>query len=83
MIQSLHNHTTRCHHATGTEEEYVLAAIAGGLESFGFSDHAPQHYPGDYVSRVRMLPQQLPPVSAFCPGCIPTSAPHQYLQGLS
>ena len=30
-----------------------------------------------------MLPQQLPPVSAFCPGCIPTSAPHQYLQGLS
>ena len=35
-----HTHTSRCGHAVGTDEEYVLAAIEGGLKTLGFSDHA-------------------------------------------
>ena len=60
MIANYHSHTTRCNHATGTEEEYVQAAIHRGLEIFGFSDHTPQFFPGDYYTFMRMYPHQLP-----------------------
>ena len=60
MKVNLHTHTARCMHAVGTDEEYVLAAIDRGLNTLGFSDHTPHRYPGDYVSTVRMTPQQLP-----------------------
>lgn len=36
-----HNHTALCGHATGTLDEYILAAIRNGVTEFGFSDHAP------------------------------------------
>lgn len=36
-----HTHTTRCGHAFGSDEEYVLAAIKAGYKTLGFSDHAP------------------------------------------
>lgn len=39
-----HTHTARCGHASGTDEEYVLAAIQGGIKRLGFSDHI--FYPG-------------------------------------
>lgn len=32
MRVNYHTHTYRCGHAKGTEEEYVKAAIEGGLE---------------------------------------------------
>ena len=60
MAVNLHTHTARCMHAVGTDEEYVLAAIERGLETLGFSDHAPHLYPDGYVSAVRMTPEQLP-----------------------
>lgn len=59
MIANYHTHTSRCRHAFGSEEEYVLSAIEGGLEILGFSDHTPQFFPGDYYSRMRMYPEQL------------------------
>lgn len=31
----------RCHHAIGTDEAYVQAAIKAGLKVLGFSDHCP------------------------------------------
>lgn len=34
-----HTHTFRCGHAQGTDEEYVLEAIKGGIKRLGFSDH--------------------------------------------
>lgn len=55
-----HTHTTRCQHATGTEEEYIACAIAGGFDVLGFSDHAPWQFQSNYVSRIRMLPDELP-----------------------
>jgi len=59
MIANYHTHTWRCHHADGMEREYVERAIASGLKILGFSDHTPYLYPDDYVSRSKMLPEQL------------------------
>ncbi len=41
MDYNFHTHTSRCHHATGKAEEYVLSAIEGGIKYMGFSDHIP------------------------------------------
>ena len=60
MIANYHTHTTRCNHAIGTEREYVEAAIGRGLKIFGFSDHSPQYFPGDYYTHMRMRPYELP-----------------------
>ena len=54
MKVNYHSHTTRCHHAVGTEREYVEAAIESGLEVLGFSDHTPYPFKDGYVSRIRM-----------------------------
>ena len=59
MISNYHAHTFRCRHAYGTETEYVEKAISRGLQIFGFSDHTPQFFPGDYYSFMRMYPQEL------------------------
>ena len=60
MIANYHTHTPRCRHADGTEEAYVQAAIAGGLEILGFSDHTPYWFPDGYYTHMRMYPHQLP-----------------------
>lgn len=59
MIANYHSHTTRCNHAKGTEEEFVRCALDRGLKIFGFSDHTPQFFPGNYYSYMRMFPEQL------------------------
>ncbi len=59
MIANYHTHTPRCHHAEGTEAEYVQAAINSGLQILGFSDHTPYWFPGEYYSHMRMYPNQL------------------------
>lgn len=59
MLANYHTHTPRCNHASGTEEEYVLAAIERGLQTLGFSDHTPYYFPGDYYSTFRMRMDQL------------------------
>lgn len=41
MKYNLHNHTYRCKHATGSEEEMIQQAIADGYQIFGLSDHMP------------------------------------------
>ena len=59
MTENFHTHTARCRHARGTDEEYVLQAIAGGLKVLGFSDHTPFRFPGTYYSHMRMYPDEL------------------------
>ena len=44
----LHNHTTRCNHATGTVDQYVERAIELGIDIYGFSEHAPMDFDPDY-----------------------------------
>lgn len=59
MKANYHTHTYRCHHAYGSEWEYVENAIAGGLEILGFADHSPYPYPDGYRSGIRMKPEKL------------------------
>lgn len=57
MIANYHTHTWRCKHATGTEEEYVQAAVKRGLKRLGFADHSPYCFPDGYYSNFRMKPE--------------------------
>jgi len=59
MFANYHSHTYRCHHATGTQREYIEEAIRGGFRIWGFSDHTPYPFGNGYVSRIRMLPEEL------------------------
>jgi len=59
MKVNLHTHTTRCGHASGTDEEYVLAAIAAGFTKLGFSDHTPFPYQNGYYNSTKMRPEEL------------------------
>lgn len=60
MIANFHTHTRRCNHATGLETEYIEAALQAGLDTLGFSDHAPMEFEGGYVSSVRMKKEIYP-----------------------
>lgn len=59
MRTNYHTHTTRCQHAYGEDEDFVRSAIKGGFQILGFSDHTPWKYRTDYVSHIRMLPDEL------------------------
>lgn len=48
MRIDLHNHTTRCNHATGTMEGYIQKAIELQIDIYGFSEHAPMEYDKKY-----------------------------------
>ena len=39
LVYNYHTHTSRCGHADGLNEEYVLKAIELGIKHLGFSDH--------------------------------------------
>ena len=41
MPADYHTHTPLCHHAEGTPEAYIQAAIKAGVSEYGISDHAP------------------------------------------
>lgn len=56
MTANYHTHTSRCRHANGLDEEYIQKAIAEGLTTLGFSDHAPYIYPQGYESYYKMTP---------------------------
>jgi histidinol-phosphatase (PHP family) len=48
MRIDLHNHTTRCNHATGTIDEYIQKAINLHIDIYGFSEHAPMYFDEKY-----------------------------------
>lgn len=52
IIYNYHTHTSRCGHAFGEDEQYVLKAIELGIKRLGFSDHI--FFPGLSQPRVRM-----------------------------
>jgi histidinol phosphatase-like PHP family hydrolase len=45
MIANYHTHTRWCRHGSGEIEEYIRAAIEGGLRELAFTEHVP--LPGD------------------------------------
>jgi histidinol-phosphatase (PHP family) len=48
MRIDLHNHTTRCNHATGGVDDYIKRAIELGIDVYGFSEHAPMDFDKKY-----------------------------------
>ena len=58
MKANFHTHTYRCRHAVGEDREYVIKAIERGVETLGFSDHAPYYFPDGYYSGFRMTPDE-------------------------
>lgn len=56
MRIDLHNHTSLCHHATGTMREYVQKALAQNINVFGFSCHSPMAFDEAYRMSVQELP---------------------------
>lgn len=63
MKYNYHTHTELCHHAKGENEEFVLAAIEAGFDEIGFADHSPWPYENNFVSGIRMIPEEL---SDYC-----------------
>ncbi len=59
MKYSYHNHTYRCNHASGEEREYIENAVKAGICEFGFADHVPMPFGGDYYSYFRMKPGEV------------------------
>jgi histidinol-phosphatase (PHP family) len=57
-LQNLHTHCVYCD-GTGHPEEYVLQAITLGLESIGFSSHAPVPFKTDWTMPPEKLPSYL------------------------
>ncbi len=54
MIYNYHTHTERCHHASGSDEEFILRAIEAGIKYLGFSDHAPFIFPDGFENSYRV-----------------------------
>lgn len=54
LTKNYHTHTAFCGHATGELREYAEAAIENGIETLGFSCHAPYVFDNGYVSGLRM-----------------------------
>ena len=65
MKYNYHTHTSRCFHAKGKDEEYVLAAIEAGFDEIGFADHTAWKFDTDFVSNMRMPESQLMNASTF------------------
>lgn len=57
FLHNFHTHTYRCKHATGDVEDYCRAAVAAGMKTLGFSDHAA--LPDDRWPHVRMAMSEL------------------------
>lgn len=60
MKANYHTHTPRCHHASGSEESYIQAALNAGFDVLGFADHAPFPFRSGYVSPMRMTMDEFP-----------------------
>ncbi len=54
MNYNYHTHTYRCHHASGTPEEYIKRAIECGITHMGFSDHVPFKFPDGFEAGYRV-----------------------------
>lgn len=60
MRVNYHTHTYRCGHGRGTEEEYVKAAVEGGMEILGFAEHCTYFMHPNATDKQHMTREQLP-----------------------
>ena len=60
MRVNYHTHTVRCGHGKGTEEEYVKAAVEGGMEILGISEHCTYLMHPEATQSPHLTLEQLP-----------------------
>ncbi|MCR5213142.1 MAG: histidinol-phosphatase [Eubacterium sp.] len=60
MLANYHTHTPRCHHAYGSEKEYIEEAIKCGFKILGFSEHVPFPESYGFNPTMRMAMEDLP-----------------------
>ena len=60
MKKNYHTHTFRCYHAMYDEYAYIRRAMEAGIETLGFSDHAPMPFPPEHDAYYRMRTSLLP-----------------------
>lgn len=60
MTENYHTHTYRCHHAMGTDRQYVETAIKNGITRMGFSDHSPFREPNGHEKSYRVFLSDIP-----------------------
>lgn len=56
LLYESHSHTTLCHHAFGTTDEYAEAAIVRNFKGLTFTCHCP--LPDGFSANVRMAPEE-------------------------
>ena len=54
MDYNYHTHTARCQHASGTERDYIEAALAAGITKIGFSEHIPLNFADGHDTKHRL-----------------------------
>ncbi len=59
ILANYHTHTSRCHHASGEDADYVEAALKEGYQVLGFSDHSPWPFSSGFISHIRMSAEAL------------------------
>ena len=65
MRANYHTHTSRCNHAVGSEEDYVIHAIEQGFDILGFSDHTPSF--SDFSDLFSTFTQKRPEICGLAP----------------
>lgn len=56
LLYESHSHTTLCHHAFGTTDEYADAALTRNFKGLTFTCHCP--LPNGFSANVRMAPEE-------------------------
>ncbi len=57
--ENYHTHTYYCRHAERPIRAFLDSAIARGIRTLGFSDHAPYRFPCGKISNYRMQPDEV------------------------
>lgn len=75
-VINFHTHTVRCGHASGSVNDYLLAARKAGIRVIGISDHAPEPLDStdsrmsmaemeEYIAEVRSAAEKFPEMEIF------------------
>lgn len=66
MRIDLHNHTTRCNHASGSTLEFASKACELGIDIYGFACHAPMKFDEEYRMRLSEIDEYINEVTSLC-----------------
>lgn len=65
MRIDLHNHTTRCNHASGSTLEFASKACKLGIDIYGFACHAPMKFDEEYRMRLSEIDEYINEITSL------------------